>query len=177
MAKSKVKYTSFTAQVYQRALAAERMALWKLGQIILDNATPDVPIETGTLRRSGVVSTQLPNMRTVYDAARAGAVDRFGSLGAGLSVPSVTNKQGKVSSTAGGLVTMYVSYNTPYAARLHENTKWTPRAWKYLDTGKRPRPRVAKPAVGRPKYLFIAAQKAKPFLSGLLAKEMKAAGF
>jgi hypothetical protein len=150
------------------------MGLWKAGHLALNYATNDVPLETGTLRRSGVVSMKLPNMMDIYNAASSG------SLGlSNYSEPAKksVSKSGRVNASAGGLVKMYVSYNTPYAAFLHENMKWTPRAWKYLDTGRRPRPRVTKPAVGRPKYLYIAVQRVGPQIPALIALEMKAQGF
>ena len=79
---------------------------------------------------------------------------------------------------AAGLVKMYVSYNTPYAARLHEGVPpWEPRAWKYLDTGKRPRPKVEKPAVGQPKWLEMAVNSIGRDLRRMIARELKVAGF
>ena len=174
MAKTKVVYTSHTADVAVRAINGMRMGLWKAGQLALNYSVNDVPLETGTLRRSGVVSLKLPRMEEVYNAVKAGSL----GLGKFAAPPEMSaSVKGRISASAGSLVQMYVSYNTPYAAWLHESTKWKPRAWKYLDTGKRPRPRVPKPAVGRPKYLYMAVQRAGPQIPALVAFEMRAQGF
>jgi hypothetical protein len=174
MAKPKVVYTSHTAEVMNASIDAARRGLWKAGQLALDYARDDVPLETGTLRRSGVVSVKLPNMMEVYNAAKSGAVGLPAYTG---GMRTSAGMKGKVSATTGGLVSMYVSYNTPYAAWLHESPKWKPRAWKYLDTGKRPRAKVSKPAVGRPKYLYLAIQRVEPRIPALIALEMRARGF
>jgi hypothetical protein len=174
MAKSKVVYTSHTAAVMNASVDAVRRGLWKAGQLTLDYAMNDVPLETGALRRSGVVSVKLPNMLDIYNAAKNGAIGLSARIG---GMKMSTDVKGKVSATAGGLVTMYVSYNTPYAAFLHENMKWKPRAWKYLDTGERPRPTRTKPAVGRPKFLYLAVQRAGARIPALIALEMRAKGF
>jgi hypothetical protein len=114
-------------------------------------------------------------MDQIYNAVKNGAL--------GLNVyndppkKKTTTKKGKVGYSMQGLIKLYVSFNTPYAARLHENMKWTPRAWKYLDTGKRPRPRVPKPAVGQPKFLETAVQQVGPKIAGLIARELKSGGF
>jgi hypothetical protein len=156
------------------SIDAVRRGLWRAGHLVLDHANNDVPIETGTLRRSGVVSIKLPNMMDIYNAAKGGAVGLSAYAG---GMKTSAGKTGKVSAAAEGLVSMYVSYNTPYAAWLHESPKWKPRSWKYLDTGRRPRPRVEKPAVGRNKYLYLAVQRVEPHIPALIAVELRARGF
>lgn len=171
----KAKYISNTANVVDRAVQAARAGLWRAGQLALDYARNDVPVETGTLRRSGVVSTKPPRMEEIYEAAKNGRLN-LEALGRPMKGISV-NRRGRVSLSKSKPIPMYVSYNTPYAARLHERFDWKPRDWKYLDTGKRPRRKVPKPALGRPKYLYTAIQRVNPQIKRLIAIEMKARGF
>lgn len=127
-----------SAQKLVIAIAME--GLWLIGEDAIREATNNVPLDTGTLRRSAAVTAgDLPDPETAYAEAKAG-----------------THQGKKPRRTLSGRPTIYVSYNTPYAARLHEDLKWKPRGWKYNTKGKR----IPKPAVGGPKWLELALVKA-----------------
>ena len=174
MAKSKssARYTSHAADVTTRAINAVQRALWLAGQVVIDKAAPNVPLDTGTLRRSATVTTELPNMEAIFYAAQSGNIGlrMFG-------IPKEKNIVGGQSIGFGstGLVTMYVSYNTPYAAKLHEGVPpWTPRAWKILPGTHKV---VEKPAAGQPKWLTIAIESIRHDFQRMIAMQFKAAGF
>jgi hypothetical protein len=99
---------------------AKKEILWRQGQAIIAQAQISklVPLETGTLRRSAVVTLEtLPDMNDVFGKAKTEA-----GQGSPVVVDSPNEHTGNVD-------TAYVSYNTPYAAALHENTNWKPRGW------------------------------------------------
>lgn len=102
--------------------SASLEALWLLGQQVLRDAEPEVPVESGTLRRSGRVTIgDLPDLEVVYAEARAGTSNEGND-------PDFTKKKD----------TVYVSYSTPYALWLHESPDWhgrlNPRAhWKWIE--------------------------------------------
>ena len=109
-------------------------ALWLMGQDLITESTNYAPLDTGTLRRSATVTASaLPNAGQVYSTAKAGS--------------RTQSSPGKTSS--GNEKKVFVSYNTPYAIRLHEDLSWTPRGWKKTASGNV----VEKPAVGGPKWL------------------------
>jgi hypothetical protein len=73
-------------------------------EAILTEAIDEAPVDTGTLRRSGTVTVgELPDGEKVYEAAKAGneMKDAF---------PEKIGKEKAV----------YISFNTPYARRQHE---------------------------------------------------------
>ncbi len=73
-------------------------------EAILTEAIDETPIDTGTLRRSGTVTVgALPDGAQVYEAAESGSdmKDAF------------TGPEGKEKA-------VYISFNTPYARRQHE---------------------------------------------------------
>jgi hypothetical protein len=73
-------------------------------EAILTEAIDETPIETGTLRRSGTVTVgALPDGAQVYEAAEAGSDMRN-------AFPGPEGKEKAV----------YISFNTPYARRQHE---------------------------------------------------------
>ena len=90
-------------------------------EAILTEAIDETPIDTGTLRRSGTVTVGgLPDGAQVYEAAESGneMKDAF------------TEKIGKEKA-------VYISFNTPYARRQHEELDYEhPRGGKakYLET-------------------------------------------
>jgi hypothetical protein len=90
-------------------------------EAILTEAIDETPIETGTLRRSGTVTVgALPDGAQVYEAAESGSdmKDAF---------PGPEGKEKAV----------YISFNTPYARRMHEDLGYTPKRGggpKYLET-------------------------------------------
>jgi hypothetical protein len=89
-------------------------------EAILTEAIDEAPIDTGTLRRSGTVTVgELPDGARVYEAAESGneMKDAF---------PGEIGKEKAV----------YVSFNTPYARRQHEELGYNhPRGGKakYLE--------------------------------------------
>ncbi len=73
-------------------------------EAILTEAIDETPVETGTLRRSGTVTVgALPDGAQVYAAAEAGA-----------------EMKDAFKKEAGKEKAIYVSFNTPYARRQHE---------------------------------------------------------
>jgi len=95
-------------------------ALRTRAEAILTEAIDETPIDTGTLRRSGTVTVgALPDGAQVYEAAESGAEmkDAF---------PGPVGKENAV----------YISFNTPYALRQHEELDYKhPRGGKakYLE--------------------------------------------
>jgi len=89
-------------------------------EAILTEAIDEAPIDTGTLRRSGTVTVgKLPDGERVFEAAEAGneMKDAF---------PGKIGKEKAV----------YISFNTPYARRMHEDLGYTPKRGggpKYLE--------------------------------------------
>lgn len=90
-------------KIKESALVAKRAGLKALqlgAEKILTEAIDEAPVESGTLRRSGVVSVgMLPDSPSVYEAAKAGT--------------SISIGEGKEPA-------VYISFNTPYARRQHE---------------------------------------------------------
>jgi hypothetical protein len=90
-------------------------------EAILTEAIDEAPIDTGTLRRSGTVTVgKLPDSARIYEAAESGneMKDAF---------PDPVGKE----------KTVYISFNTPYARRQHEELDYEhPRGGKakYLET-------------------------------------------
>ena len=90
-------------------------------EAILTEAIDETPVDTGTLRRSGTVTVgKLPDSARIYEAAEAGneMKDAF---------PEPVGKEKAV----------YISFNTPYARRQHEELDYEhPRGGKakYLET-------------------------------------------
>ena len=84
-------------------------------EAILTEAIDETPIDTGTLRRSGTVTVgALPDGAQVYEAAESGSdmKDAF---------PGPEGKEKAV----------YISFNTPYARRQHEELGYNhPRGGK-----------------------------------------------
>jgi hypothetical protein len=103
---------------------AEEAALKALrtgAESILTEAIDETPIDTGTLRRSGTVTVgALPDGAQVYEAAESGSdmKDAF---------PGPVGKEKAV----------YISFNTPYARRQHEELDYEHPLGgkaKYLET-------------------------------------------
>jgi len=90
-------------------------------EAILTEAIDEAPIDTGTLRRSGTVTVGgLPDSEQVYEAAESGTETK----------DAFPNKIGKEKAA-------YISFNTPYARRQHEELDYEhPRGGKakYLET-------------------------------------------
>ena len=137
-------------------------ALWLVGQNLITEATNNIPLDTGTLRRSGTVTVgALPPFAEVYEGAQ--------------KEDQAKRYEGQKQS---GARLVYVSYNTPYARRLHENLNWRPRDWKYSRRKRRSVKggytrksraagfegtyvrKIPKPAVGGPKWIERAAPRA-----------------
>ena len=93
-----------TKEAIRIAEQAGLKALRTGAEAILTEAIDETPIDTGTLRRSGTVTVgKLPDSARIYEAAEAGKEmkDAF---------PDPVGKEKAV----------YISFNTPYARRQHE---------------------------------------------------------
>ena len=90
-------------------------------EAILTEAIDEAPIDTGTLRRSGTVTVgKLPDSARIYEAAESGNEMKDAFM----------EKIGKEKA-------VYISFNTPYARRQHEELGYQhPRGGKakYLET-------------------------------------------
>ncbi len=115
-------------------LEAGKKALRTGGEAILTASINNTPIDTGTLRRSGAVTMgELPaDSGAIYGAARDGKKEHIKAFSGPLSEAP----------------TVFVSYNTPYARRQHEEINWNhPRGGgaKYLENAfKQEAPNVKK---------------------------------
>ena len=103
---------------------AEEAALKALrtgAEAILTEAIDETPIETGTLRRSGTVTVgALPDGAQVYEAAESGS-----------------NMKDAFPGPEGKEKAVYISFNTPYARRQHEELGYNHPLGgkaKYLET-------------------------------------------
>lgn len=89
-------------------------------EAILTEAIDETPIDTGTLRRSGTVTVgKLPDGAQVYEAAESG-----------------TEMKDAFPDKIGQEKAVYISFNTPYARRQHEEVGYYhPRGGyaKYLE--------------------------------------------
>jgi len=109
-----------TKEAVKIAEQAGIKALRTGAEAILTEAIDEAPIDTGTLRRSGTVTVgKLPDSARIYEAAEAGneMKDAF---------PEKIGKEKAV----------YISFNTPYARRQHEELGYNhPRGGKakYLE--------------------------------------------
>jgi len=109
-----------TKEAVKIAEEAGLKALRTGAEAILTEAIDETPIDTGTLRRSGTVTVgALPDGAQVYEAAESGRdmKDAF---------PDPVGKEKAV----------YISFNTPYARRQHEELDYEhPRGGKakYLE--------------------------------------------
>ena len=93
-----------TKEAVKIAEEAGLKALRTGGERIITSAMNNVPIESGTLRRSATTTAGgLPDMMQVYEAAKEGNEMKN-------AFPEPIGKEKAV----------YVSYNTPYARRQHE---------------------------------------------------------
>ena len=90
-------------------------------EAILTEAIDEAPVDTGTLRRSGTVTVgKLPDGERVYEAAESG-----------------TEMKDAFPDKIGQEKAVYISFNTPYARRMHEDLGYTPKRGggpKYLET-------------------------------------------
>ena len=84
-------------------------------EAILTEAIDEAPVDTGTLRRSGTVTVgKLPDGEQVYEAAKDGSEMK----------DAFPEKIGKEKA-------VYISFNTPYARRQHEELDYEhPRGGK-----------------------------------------------
>ena len=100
MAKDKWRIKEAVKIAEEAALKALRTG----AESILTEAIDETPIETGTLRRSGTVTVgALPDGEQVYEAAESGTEMKDAFPG----------QEGKEKA-------VYISFNTPYARRQHE---------------------------------------------------------
>jgi|GEM_PF-921575 len=108
-------------EIIKVAKEAALRALRTGAEMILTEAIDEAPIDTGTLRRSGTVTVGgLPDGAQVYEAAESGTEMKDAFPG----------QEGKEKA-------VYISFNTPYAHRMHEDLGYTPKRGggpKYLET-------------------------------------------
>ena len=90
-------------------------------EAILTEAIDETPIDTGTLRRSGTVTVgALPDGAQVYESAESGS-----------------NMKDAFPGPEGKEKAVYISFNTPYARRQHEELGYNHPLGgkaKYLET-------------------------------------------
>ncbi len=111
------------------------------GERIITEAMDNVPIKSGTLRRSATTTVGgLPDMMQVYEAAKEGNEMKN-------AFPEPIGKEKAV----------YVSYNTPYARRQHEEL-----GYKH-------------PLGGGPKYLENAFNQLKDKIIRMAERKIKKA--
>ncbi len=117
MAKNKWRIKEAVKLAEEAGLKALRTG----AEAILTEAIDETPIDTGTLRRSGTVTVgALPDGAQVYEAAESGTEMK----------DAFPDKIGKEKA-------VYISFNTPYARRQHEELDYEhPRGGKakYLET-------------------------------------------
>ena len=117
MAKNKWRIKEAVKIAEEAALKALRTG----AEAILTEAIDEAPVDTGTLRRSGTVTVgKLPDGERVFEAAEAGNEMKDAFPG----------KSGKEKA-------VYISFNTPYARRMHEDLGYTPKRGggpKYLES-------------------------------------------
>ncbi len=110
-----------TKEAVRIAEQAGIKALRTGAEAILTEAIDETPIDTGTLRRSGTVTVGgLPDGAQVYAAAEAGA-----------------EMKDAFKKEAGKEKAIYISFNTPYARRQHEELDYNHPLGgkaKYLET-------------------------------------------
>jgi hypothetical protein len=100
MAKNKWRIKEAVKLAEEAGLKALRTG----AEAILTEAIDETPIDTGTLRRSGTVTVgSLPDGAQVYEAAESGTEMK----------DAFPDKIGKEKA-------VYISFNTPYARRQHE---------------------------------------------------------
>lgn len=117
-----------------------------MGEEVINQAMPEIPVDTGTLRRSHTVTLyELPDPSPIYEQAKAGR-----------SFNAETPEASRVPRLRD--VVGYVSGNTPYALMWHERTDWTPG----------PRNPDA-----RPKWLETAMRKVAPRAEAFVALARK----
>ncbi|MDR1206707.1 MAG: hypothetical protein LBL26_14705 [Peptococcaceae bacterium] len=154
-------YKSNAHNVNRAVAAAARDAVWQAGQMAVTLAMKNVPLDTGTLRRSAIVTEELPPLEEIYEKAKTANQNKT-------PLPPVSP-----ASAPPGAARAYVSYNTPYAARLHEGVPpWTPRSWTKTPGGKV----VQKPAVGVPKWLEYVLPIVRNRMRSIIARSMKKMG-
>ena len=94
-------------RIKEAVKVAEKAGLKALrtgAEAILTEAIEETPVDTGTLRRSGTVTVgKLPDGARVYEAAEAG-----------------TEHKDAFKEELGKEKAVYISFNTPYARRQHE---------------------------------------------------------
>ena len=109
-----------TKEAVRIAEQAGLKALRTGAEALLTEAIDETPIDTGTVRRSGTVTVgALPDVAQVYEAAESGR-----------------DMKDAFSDPVGKEKAVYISFNTPYARRQHEELDYEhPRGGKakYLE--------------------------------------------
>lgn len=98
------------AMQYLESLGVEMV--WLAAQDLMRKSNADVPVDTGTLKRSGVVTLdKLPNGAQVYAHAQEGGTFVDPSVLDATRAPLARNPRQPIA---------FASYNTPYAVEVHE---------------------------------------------------------
>ena len=116
-----MKWYGAEVQAHERAGAARGLYLW--AEHVLEEATRIVPLEEGTLMRSGVASVSFGNAKVIVEGGE-------GSEG------HVVREGMTVGTERGNSHFAAVSYDTPYAVRQHEEMDYAHqrgRRAKYLE--------------------------------------------
>ena len=130
-----------TKEAVKIAEEAGLKALRTGGERIITEAMDNVPIKSGTLRRSATTTVgELPDMMQVYEAAKEGNEMKN-------AFPEPIGKEKAV----------YVSYNTPYARRQHEEMDYV------------------HPIGGGPKYLENAFNQLKGKIISMAERKIRKA--
>lgn len=161
---SNVRLDWFGDQAMDKMQAVVLETLWLAAQDTITQAANDIPLDTGTLRRSGAVTVdKLPSPGEIYETALHGTGNRGETTKSVGDAPASSNPPNPK---------IYVSYNTPYAVRLHEDLSWEPRDWKRTAGGNI----VPKPAVGGNKWLERTLPHIKKRFAAYAARARKKVG-
>lgn len=109
----------FIKDVFDKVEKLAMQGLKKGGQVVAGEAMKEAPVLSGTLKRSICVSEGgLPNAEDVHQKALTDSTNRSQPL--------------TLEETQGGELSVFVTANTPYAKRQHEENK---NHSKYLERG------------------------------------------
>lgn len=111
MCSARLVWKGNEAMQYLENLGVEMV--WLAAQDLMRKSNADVPVDTGILKRSGVVTLDaLPNGTQVYAGAQEGGTFVDPSVLDATHAPLARNPRQP---------TAFASYNTPYAVEVHEN--------------------------------------------------------
>lgn len=109
----------FMKDVFEKVESFAMKGLKKGGEAVAGEAMEEAPVLSGTLKRSICVTEGgTPNAEQIHQIAQGGSQN--------------TNKPLVIDETQGQELTIYVSANTPYAHKQHEQNK---NHSKFLEKG------------------------------------------